>query len=100
MIVSLLSILFAAAALTSASPTVVRRAVQQLDQAAFEEAHVRDDTATRAFSDTAIKVCTFIRGMYHYLIYSVDFRRKMPLSRSIVRGLPSKSHASSGDCLQ
>ncbi|KAL9625931.1 MAG: hypothetical protein Q9164_007982, partial [Protoblastenia rupestris] len=55
MIVPLSTILLAAAAFTSASPAVVRRAVQQLDQAAFEEAHVRDDTATRAFSDTAIK---------------------------------------------
>lgn len=65
MIVPLSTILLAASALTSASPTVVRRAVQQLNQAAFEEAQVRDDTATRAFSDTPIKVCTFIRGTYH-----------------------------------
>ncbi|ERF73103.1 hypothetical protein EPUS_06564 [Endocarpon pusillum Z07020] len=54
MIVPLSTTLLAASVLT-ASPTALRRAVQQLDQAAFEEAQVRDDTATRAFSDTAIK---------------------------------------------
>lgn len=66
-----LSVLFlAASVLTSASPTVVRRAVQQLDQAAFEEAQQRDDTATRAFSDTAIKVCIQIDLSCHVLTNS------------------------------
>lgn len=57
MIVPFSILLVAASALTSASPAVVRRAVQKLDQAAFAEAQKKDDTATRAFSATAIKVC-------------------------------------------
>jgi hypothetical protein len=62
MITSLSLLLLVASALTSASPAGVRRAVQELNQAAFEEAQQRDDTATRAFSNTAIKVC--IRKKY------------------------------------
>ncbi len=80
MIVPLSTVLLAAAALTSASRSVVRRAVEELDQDAFEEAQVRDDTATRAFSNTAIKVCIRMYGLRCYLICSVDFRREMPLS--------------------
>lgn len=67
--ISILSFLLAAISLTSASPTpVVRRAVQELNQAAFEEAHQRDDTATRAFSDTEIKVC----GVYTSTDYAAN----------------------------
>lgn len=39
-----------------ASPTVRKRVVASLDQAAFEEAQRRDDTATRAFSSVPITV--------------------------------------------
>jgi hypothetical protein len=38
-----------------AGPVHIPRVVDQLDQAAFEEAHQRDDTATRAFSNVRIK---------------------------------------------
>jgi hypothetical protein len=62
MIAPISIVLLAAAALTSASPARVRRAVQELNQAAFEEAHQRDQTATRAFSDTAIKVCVSVNN--------------------------------------
>lgn len=55
MIAILSVLLLAATALTSASPASLKRAVQELNQAAFEEAQQRDDTATRAFSATAIK---------------------------------------------
>lgn len=54
---TLSTFLLAAATLTAAFPTVERRVVQQLDQAAFDEAHPRDNGATRAFSSTQIKVC-------------------------------------------
>lgn len=56
MIASLSALLFSAVSLTSAIPVLERRVVQALDQAAFAEAQQRDDTATRAFSDTEIKV--------------------------------------------
>lgn len=56
MIASLYALLFGTATLTSAIPVVERRAVQALNQAAFAEAQQRDDTATRAFSSTEIKV--------------------------------------------
>lgn len=59
--------LVGALALTSASP-IQPRVVASLDQAAFEEAQQRDDTATRAFTATAIKVC-------HYLVVG---REKTP----------------------
>lgn len=55
MIVPLSAILLSAATLTSAFP-VERRAVDALNEEAFAEAHPRDDTATRAFSSTEIKV--------------------------------------------
>ncbi len=66
MLAPLSFLLLAAASLTSASP-LVRRAVQQLNQEAFAEAHQRDDTATRAFSNTAIKVCIPTNGSCHVL---------------------------------
>jgi hypothetical protein len=49
--------LLASAALASANPVIHTRAVTSLDQAAFAEAHQRDDTATRASSNINIKVC-------------------------------------------
>lgn len=57
MITQISALLVGAATLTSAIPVVERRAVQELNQAAFAEAQQRDDTATRAFSSTEIKVC-------------------------------------------
>lgn len=57
MLVPLISGLLAAAAITTALPgTIQQRTVTSLDQAAFDEAHTRDDTATRAFSSVPIKV--------------------------------------------
>jgi hypothetical protein len=41
--------------LSFASPVEIR-AVTELNQEAFEEAHQRDDGATRAFSSSEIKV--------------------------------------------
>lgn len=42
--------------LVTATPTTWPRAVPSLDAAAFSEAQQRDDTATRAFTNTQIKV--------------------------------------------
>jgi hypothetical protein len=55
--VSRTNVFAALAASAGASPIVDARTVTQLDQAAFEEAQQRDDTATRAFSNVQIKVC-------------------------------------------
>ncbi len=38
-------------------PVAEKRTVTALDQAAFDEAQQRDDTATRAFSSVSITVC-------------------------------------------
>lgn len=63
-----------AAALASACP-LIRRDVDKLDEAAFEEAQQRDDTATRAFSDVQIKTsdgkCLFVTEL------SGDFRANL-----------------------
>ena len=64
MLVALVALCFStsalrAAALPTAGPTITplqRRNVTSLDQAAFQEAQQRDDTATRAFSSIPIKV--------------------------------------------
>lgn len=53
---TLSAFLLTAATLAAAFPAVERRVVQQLDQEAFDEAHPRDNGATRAFSSTQIKV--------------------------------------------
>lgn len=68
MIAPLSVLLLAVATLTSASPAVVRRAVQKLDQTAFAEAQQRDGTAKRAFSSIAIKVCGSAGCLCHTLI--------------------------------
>lgn len=64
-----------AATLTVATPVKIAREVQELDQGAFEEAHQRDDTATRAFSDIQIKTgdgrCLFVDEL------SGDFRANL-----------------------
>jgi hypothetical protein len=64
-----------AATLTIASPVRMVREIQELDQAAFEEAHQRDDSATRAFSDIQIKTgdgrCLFVDKL------SGDFRANL-----------------------
>jgi hypothetical protein len=49
------------ASVALASPLVQVRTVTALDEAAFAEAQVRDDTATRAFSNTEIKVLSTTR---------------------------------------
>jgi hypothetical protein len=53
------SLLLSSVALSFASPLgdLAARTVTALNTAAFEEAQQRDDTATRAFSSTEIKVC-------------------------------------------
>lgn len=66
-----------AATFALAGPVKFRRQVQQLDPAATEEAHQRDDTATRAFSDVQIKTadgrCLFVDPL------SGDFRANLNL---------------------
>lgn len=54
----LLGASIASLSFTNASPTPVqhRRAVTELNQEAFEEAHSRDAGATRAFEGVEIKV--------------------------------------------
>lgn len=71
-----LSSLLYAASLVSASPAAFfPRAVTSLNEAATEEAHKRDDTATRAFSNTQIKTssgkCLFVDKL------SGDFRANL-----------------------
>jgi len=51
-----LPILLCAAASTLATPVLEVRTVTALNQPAFQEAQQRDNTATRAFSSTEIKV--------------------------------------------
>lgn len=51
--------LLATAACISACP--VKRQVEELNEEALAEAHQRDETATRAFSNTAIKVRNYVR---------------------------------------
>lgn len=62
--------------LVSASPLALqRRAVTELNEEATKEAHPRDDTATRAFSDVQIKTadgkCLFVDKL------SGDFRANL-----------------------
>lgn len=69
-------LLFGLAALTSALPHhhLSKRVVDSLNQAAFEEAHQRDPTATRAFSAVEIKV---IHSSFRFTLpslYSLHFR--------------------------
>ena len=74
-------VLLCAAALTLANPIVVRHNRHnrhrhgKIDQDAFDEAHQRDDTATRAFSDIQIKTsdgkCLFVD------LESGDFRANL-----------------------
>jgi hypothetical protein len=56
MLYSLLPLLLTSLTLTSALPAITNRAVTELNQGATAEAHPRDNTATRAFSNTEIKV--------------------------------------------
>ncbi|KAK5061588.1 hypothetical protein LTR84_008132 [Exophiala bonariae] len=75
MISPILTLLLGTASLVAAHPVAEKRAVTQLDQAAFEEAQQRDDTATRAFSSVPIKTsdgkCLFAD------ILSGDFRANL-----------------------
>ena len=50
-------LLLLTATLVASLPIFQERTVTSLNQAAFEEAQQRDDTATRAFSSIPIKVC-------------------------------------------
>ncbi|KAF3907794.1 hypothetical protein ABW21_db0204496 [Orbilia brochopaga] len=67
--------LTASVAVTSAHPSLLRRVVTELNQAATEEAHPRDDTATRAFSSVTITTgngkCLFVDEL------SGDFRANL-----------------------
>jgi len=56
MIAPLYAILLGAAGLVSGLPAVDKRSVTSLNEAAFQEAQQRDNTATRAFSAVQIKV--------------------------------------------
>lgn len=61
MIAQFSALLLGAATLSSALPAAVEmRVVTALNQAAFEEAQQRDNTATRAFSAVEIKVCRLV----------------------------------------
>ncbi|GKT54136.1 ricin-type beta-trefoil lectin domain-containing protein [Colletotrichum tofieldiae] len=64
-----------AALLATASPVIQRRTVTELNEEATKEAHQRDDTATRAFSDIQIKTadgrCLFVDKL------SGDFRANL-----------------------
>ena len=51
------SLLLGAVTLSSAFPMAGKRAVTALNEAAFEEAQPRDNTATRALSAVEIQVC-------------------------------------------
>ncbi len=53
----MLALFLAAAPFIDALPVAGKRTVTALNQAAFEEAQQRDDTAIRAFSSVPIKVC-------------------------------------------
>ena len=75
MIAPLSILLLAAAASISASPAFTSRAVQKLNEAAFDEAQQRDGTATRAFSNTAIKVRVVINSRHRRLI---SLSRRLP----------------------
>ncbi|KAH7397590.1 hypothetical protein BKA64DRAFT_733676 [Cadophora sp. MPI-SDFR-AT-0126] len=72
--ITAISLLLASATLSLASP-MEKRVVTSLNQAAFEEAQQRDDTATRAFSGTEIKTsdgkCLFVNEL------SGDFRANL-----------------------
>ncbi|WQF75225.1 Putative ricin B, lectin domain, ricin B-like lectin [Colletotrichum destructivum] len=61
--------------LATASPVIQRRVVTELNEEATKEAHLRDDTATRAFSDIQIKTadgrCLFVDKL------SGDFRANL-----------------------
>lgn len=74
--ISKLSVLLAYAnAVALAGPVKTPRAVDQLNQASFEEAQQRDETATRAFSDVQITTsdgrCLFVD------LLSGDFRANL-----------------------
>lgn len=56
MVALLYAALLGGASLIAGLPVAEKRTVTALDQAAFEEAQQRDDTATRAFSSVPIKV--------------------------------------------
>jgi len=57
------------ASLAYATPVIEVRTVTSLNQAAFEEAQQRDNTATRAFSSIEIKVTSlFVQGECELMI--------------------------------
>ena len=100
MIAPLSILLLAAAASISASPAFTSRAVQKLNEAAFDEAQQRDGTATRAFSNTAIKVRVVINSRHRRLISClVDFQRQVSLSKSTIRRLPRQPYSRSSHYL-
>lgn len=72
---ALLSLLLACASLGSSSP-VGPRAVSSLNEAAFAEAQQRDDGATRAFSNTQIKVGVRLQN-HPFLGANLPARRPM-----------------------
>ncbi|KAL6242851.1 hypothetical protein RBB50_010497 [Rhinocladiella similis] len=75
MVALLYAALLGGASLIAGLPVAEKRTVTALDQAAFEEAQQRDDTATRAFSSVPIKTssgqCLFVDEL------SGDFRANL-----------------------
>lgn len=76
MIASLPALLLGAA-IASALPVAEKRTVTSLNEAAFEEAQQRDDTATRAFSSIPIKVHSSSHGNWLYQLTGVSSRLPM-----------------------
>jgi len=64
MVLSIWTLLLGTASLVAAHPVAEKRAVTELNQAAFEEAQQRDDTATRVFSSVPIKASSPMEWRY------------------------------------
>lgn len=79
--------LLALAAIASADAVVWPRTVSALDEVAAAQAQQRDDTATRALSNTHIKVC--LTSAHYYMIsrltyITIDLRRQVSVGRQAV----------------
>jgi hypothetical protein len=76
------SLLLSSVALSFASPLgdLAARTVTALNTAAFEEAQQRDDTATRAFSSTEIKVCLQLSSNWRLVLTNRPLRVNVSLS--------------------
>lgn len=82
------ALLAALVAYAAAGPVISKRAVVELNEAAFEEAQQRDAAATRAFSNVQIKVCS--TNMYRDEFFpdqprAIDLGWQMPIRRQVIR---------------